>query len=183
MGRAINDLSGKVFGRLTVKGICETRSADGRAMWKCKCSCGKEKVIAGSELVRTKSCGCLAREVARNIALSKSLGETERILSRKIASYKNAAKKRELPFELEKSELVELFSGACQYCGQISVIDDKSRINGIDRLDPASGYRKGNVVSCCRVCNQIKWEQTFEEFVVWIRALYERKSEWLRSAP
>lgn len=33
--------------------------------WLCKCDCGNEKVILGSNLSRTKSCGCLAGSGAR----------------------------------------------------------------------------------------------------------------------
>ena len=50
------DLTGKVFGRLTVLRRSETRPRH----WVCRCSCGNEKEIFSGNLTRglTKSCGC-----------------------------------------------------------------------------------------------------------------------------
>jgi hypothetical protein len=55
------NLTGQVFGRLTVMGYAG--SSDG-AVWFCKCSCGQEKKIKGCWLWAgsIKSCGCLRRE-------------------------------------------------------------------------------------------------------------------------
>jgi hypothetical protein len=59
------DLVGQVFGRLTVI----SREYDNRegTYWFTKCSCGKEKVVAGESLKKgyTKSCGCYRREISR----------------------------------------------------------------------------------------------------------------------
>ena len=53
-----NDLSGRMFGKLTVVGFATTKN--GRAFYNCKCDCGKEIIVSGSHLVtgHTKSCGC-----------------------------------------------------------------------------------------------------------------------------
>lgn len=60
------DLTGRVFGRLTV---IEYAGSDShwQARWRCRCECGAEKVILGASLVKghTVSCGCFAREVSR----------------------------------------------------------------------------------------------------------------------
>lgn len=68
MVKARNDLTGKVFGRLTV--ICQSEdyiSSNGRtlACWKCRCDCGNIQNVIGDELKRghTKSCGCLKKEI------------------------------------------------------------------------------------------------------------------------
>lgn len=53
-----NNLQGKTFGGLFV---VERRGSDekGQALWLCRCSCGKEKVIRGHDLKGgVKSCGC-----------------------------------------------------------------------------------------------------------------------------
>lgn len=59
------DLTGMVFGKLTVISR-ESNNKDGRSMWLCKCSCGKDKIISGKSLVsgHTRSCGCLRLDVA-----------------------------------------------------------------------------------------------------------------------
>ncbi len=57
------DLTGKLFGRLTVLSR-EGSTQDGKALWKCECSCGSSPlIINGHRLTAktgpTRSCGCL----------------------------------------------------------------------------------------------------------------------------
>lgn len=57
------DLSGKVFGRLTV--IKENgRSRKRCVLWECKCDCGNTKTVSSEFLNsgETQSCGCLLNE-------------------------------------------------------------------------------------------------------------------------
>ena len=65
MSAAAIDLTRRTFGRLTV---IERAGSDhgGRACWRCECSCGTSKVISGDSLRsgNTRSCGCLARDLA-----------------------------------------------------------------------------------------------------------------------
>lgn len=61
----VPDLVGMKFGRLTVI----RKASDGsvsRAKWLCRCDCGKEKSVLGSNLRhgRTLSCGCFRSETA-----------------------------------------------------------------------------------------------------------------------
>ena len=53
------DLSGRVFGRLTVTSICLSGGRQRR--WHCICVCGGKAIVRGDLLRRgrTKSCGCL----------------------------------------------------------------------------------------------------------------------------
>lgn len=57
------DLRGQRFGKLTViRRVEGTQSNRARAdSWLCRCDCGNESVVLGSNLVRghTKSCGCI----------------------------------------------------------------------------------------------------------------------------
>lgn len=52
-------LKGQKFGKLEVLDYYNTIS--GRAMWKCRCECGNEVIVAANHLKsgHTKSCGCL----------------------------------------------------------------------------------------------------------------------------
>jgi hypothetical protein len=63
------DLTGKTFGRLTVMARA-ANSKDNKAVFLCRCSCGREIEVLGVSLKsgNTTSCGCLHREqlVARN---------------------------------------------------------------------------------------------------------------------
>lgn len=66
-GRAHKALMvGHIFGRLTVvAGAGSDRH--GASLWRCKCVCGKEKVVPRGALKsgRVKSCGCLLSEYKR----------------------------------------------------------------------------------------------------------------------
>lgn len=61
--KPVEDISGRRFGRLTAVKWC------GGSYWECLCDCGKTCVSSASLLKRgkTKSCGCLAKEVQRQI--------------------------------------------------------------------------------------------------------------------
>lgn len=60
--RAIGDLKGKKFGRLTV--IERVENDKTQSKWKCVCECGIVRFVLGTCLRtgHTKSCGCLAAE-------------------------------------------------------------------------------------------------------------------------
>ena len=66
----MKDRTGEKYGRLEVisfdKRIGENRTKY-RYYWNCKCECGKEKVVNSSLLKtgKTKSCGCLHKEITR----------------------------------------------------------------------------------------------------------------------
>lgn len=61
-----NDLSGKKFGRLTVRCIDESRRGNKKIHYLCDCECGNKDVsVEYSNLTSgtSKSCGCLSREL------------------------------------------------------------------------------------------------------------------------
>jgi hypothetical protein len=73
---ALNDLTGKIFGRLAV--LSRAGSAkNGKVKWHCVCECGARTVAVGSELIsgHTTSCGCW--RVERNRTSSLSHGKRE----------------------------------------------------------------------------------------------------------
>lgn len=57
------DLIGKRFGKLVVieKTDLRTTGKSGNIIWKCKCDCGNETLVAGNHLTseHTSSCGCI----------------------------------------------------------------------------------------------------------------------------
>lgn len=72
MNRAIRDITGQVFGRLTVKERApDKRRSSGfpQVMWLCECSCGSTCVTQSSALIlgRTISCGCYKSERFRRL--------------------------------------------------------------------------------------------------------------------
>lgn len=61
----VKDMTGQKFGRWTV--LERDGYKSGQAAWKCQCECGTIKTIAGGELRRgkSKSCGCLRRDLGK----------------------------------------------------------------------------------------------------------------------
>lgn len=87
------DITGKRFGRLiAVKliGYDSRRSA----LWECKCDCGNTITLVSSALIsgNTRSCGCLAKDIAREKVIArctKYLDKDSFILSRRLLAMKN----------------------------------------------------------------------------------------------
>lgn len=66
---AREDMTGRVFGRLTVVEYAFTRktpSGQGKVNWRCLCECGREAIVPVQNLKSgdTRSCGCLNLEVS-----------------------------------------------------------------------------------------------------------------------
>lgn len=61
-----NDISNEQFGYWTVLEYAGSNEKK-EAMWKCRCKCGTIRIIPGKNLrtKRSRSCGCMQREVAR----------------------------------------------------------------------------------------------------------------------
>lgn len=72
------DLSGQVFGRLTVRRkftrIHFPEHHRSESLWLCDCSCGKEHIVRMKNLVSggTRSCGCLAMDIRRLRKIDKT---------------------------------------------------------------------------------------------------------------
>lgn len=78
MAKLRNDLTGKVFGYLEVISFHER--VKGKARWLCKCKCGANAIVEGTQLGsgNTKSCGCLKFE-SRNVRHGMSKTRIHRI--------------------------------------------------------------------------------------------------------
>ena len=71
------DLTGQIFGKLTVIGISKKVQSGKRIRyyWKCKCECGKYHDVRTDSLIsgNIQSCGCLHKEQAiKNVSLHHS---------------------------------------------------------------------------------------------------------------
>lgn len=73
------DLTGLVFGHLTVLNQCEDHVSAGgtkKAQWLCRCVCGRDIKVIGTNLRRgnSKSCGCINHELFKK--MSTTHGDT-----------------------------------------------------------------------------------------------------------
>lgn len=75
------DISGQVFGRLTV--LARSGSSKQGALWSCQCSCGKSAVVAGKVLRsgNSTSCGCLNEEWRQRLLSTEYVGRSYGLLT------------------------------------------------------------------------------------------------------
>lgn len=93
--------------------------------------------------------------------------------------YRNNAKRRKIEFEITVGEFEKIVSQECHYCGGYSKDrNEHSRGNGIDRKNSKIGYVYKNCVPCCATCNFVKNIMPYEEFIKYIRSLYERTKNY-----
>jgi hypothetical protein len=182
----VSEYIGKKYGRLTIVGrsLIEGKKGKG-SVWDCICDCGKKTQVSSSHLFdspyvgKSRSCGCLHAERSRRF---RNPGESGAI--RVFKAYKSNALRRKLSFELSFEEFKNLTSGNCCYCGalpyQVSVVPHSRshyssyKYNGLDRIDSSQGYSLKNVVSCCLICNTMKWVLTKDDFFRQIAIIYNR---------
>ena len=167
------DLTGFQKGKLTLTSFSHSHaqpSGQKRAMWNAECACGNTTIVSVTNVVhgKTESCGCI-RKLGNN---KKPLGEAS--FNHKFLSYKARAKthKKNLEFNLSKDEFRDLILQPCHYCNAISSMSFKSRTsngdfvsNGIDRIDSNMGYIKDNCLPCCTICNKMKNNLSYKEFI------------------
>jgi 5-methylcytosine-specific restriction endonuclease McrA len=161
----LQDISGKRYGRLVVLGIASKEPK--KTKWKCKCDCGNICVIFGESLrqSKTKSCGCLARELSAKRMYNPNLTEEDRD-RRRIYKSEKYNKWRTAVFIRDKRK--------CQICkstsGEDFVVHHKDgwSCNRERRFDISNG------VCLCGVCHtkfhkmfgsRQNTEQEYKQFV------------------
>lgn len=158
MGKLIN-LVGKKFGEWEVlekaqKPISATSTA---AFWKCRCSCGTERILDGGVLRqgKSKSCGCLSKQIQQ-----QKLSED---LTRKRFGSLVVIERAEKPQGLKSNGAYWL----CQCdCGNKKVIMGKSLRNGktvscgchIQQYADLLGKRFGKLTVVSREPKSKKWK-------------------------
>ena len=177
MGKRI-DLTGQRFGRWAISGYSHT-TKKGNVYWDCRCMCGTSRKVVGFNLTggKSKSCGCLKKEVASKLN-RKPPGTSA--LNGLYLNYKAGAKRRKYSFSLSKIQFKKLTQQKCCYCGQPpsncfsrNECHGSYTYNGIDRVDNARGYEVDNVVPCCEACNRMKLAASQEEFLERVTKIYE----------
>lgn len=177
---ALRDLTGQIFGRLTV--IKRSEGNYKRVHWLCLCICGSyTNVISGSlTRGRTVSCGCYLKEkykiqnITHGLTIRKGEGARLPREYTMLSAAKNRAKKENLAFDLELSDIV--IPEFCPVFKHIKI--NKERKMGfaydspsLDKLVPLLGYVKGNVRIISNRANMLKRDATLAEL--------KRLAEWM----
>ena len=170
---------GRRYGKLMV--VERAPNYRGRTAWKCDCDCGGKTVVSSNQLHsgNTQSCGCLLEEWRRQDKYNYPPGVSA--FNSLYQSYKKRAEDKGLIFDLTKKEFGNLTKSKCFYCDieprQISKGRNKNGsyiYNGIDRLDNSLGYTKLNSVPCCKHCNTMKMQLSYDEFMTHIEIILKK---------
>ena len=146
--------------------------------YKCLCDCGNEVKTRYHELIKGYPSQCRTCFLKENKGRPKLLEGVTELRSVK-NTYQQSARQRGLEYGLNDTELGQIISSDCAYCGlQPSnrlhgkrFVGSAYRFSGIDRVDNQKGYVSGNCVPCCSMCNKAKATHSLEEFMAWINRL------------
>jgi hypothetical protein len=142
----IKDLTGQVFGELTVHKF-HSLDKHGKSLWTVACTCGLSKVVRAAELLKgdTKSCGCFRKRVTSSTKRTHGqrrtklymtwLGMKQRCSNPKHRSFKNYGG-RGIRVCKQWSESFQAF---LQDMGP-----KPSNEHSLDRIDPDGSYGPGN---------------------------------------
>jgi hypothetical protein len=147
--------------------------------YECLCKCGKiievnKTRFYGEEAI--KSCGC-HKKVSPRLPSLKGLAPDLYSFRYLFSRYIRGAMNREILFLLTFDEYLELAKMNCTYCGveprpfnawtghnhKKTSEEFESfwiKANGIDRIKSEEGYKKGNILTCCKECNYAKGVMT-----------------------
>lgn len=139
---AKKNLTGLVFGRLTVIDKSNIQKANSR--WNCICSCGNKSVVIGSKLIsgHTKSCGCLRSDVLSS-RKTHGLSDTPTYYSwqhlvDRCTNEKNKAYPKYGQRGISVCDRWRIFDNFLQDMGE------KPNGTSIDRIDNNGNYEPGN---------------------------------------
>lgn len=175
---------GNTYGRWTVvrKG---NPTSNHQPTWFCKCSCGAEREVVQSHLAsgHSQSCGCLAKERAREYQLLRPYES----LYNKLC---NVAARQQREMKLTYEDFLEFTKTLnCHYCeATVTWAASAYKRNGsgynLDRKDSALGYTRENCVVCCARCNHGKSDRfTYAEWHRMTRVFREQKERGKRRFP
>ena len=143
------------YGRLVVIEFVNI-SYDGHALWLCRCDCGEETIVRGSDLQsrNTKSCGCLNTKI-RSMKCKEKIAE-------KAPNYIDGRTKEELKI---KEEIRKRDNYTCQECSKTQEQNKKEtgRILDVHHIDnDNTNNAKENLITLCRPCHgkltmQARW--------------------------
>lgn len=152
------DLTGQIFGRLTVIRRGPRAGAGKSARWICRCACGTEKEYGSDDLRggTTRSCGCLRRELLRQSMKLKR--KTAKFIGANIkhglsgtpeyCAYRTAKNRCTRPTDPQYADygargIRFLFDGPERLVGEIGL--RPSPRYSLDRINVNGNYEPGNV--------------------------------------
>ena len=175
-----NDLTGKVFGDLTVlRWVYAPRPDQTRSDWQwlVKCKCGEEEVVTADLLYRELKNACRKCSRERVKVLNTVPGQGA-VWNRIVRNYRKGALVRGHEMSISPERLIEICHQNCYYCGTAPIYSKGYGVymTGVDRVDNTKGYTDENVVPCCKTCNIMKGTMTKDDFIAHINNIHNNMS-------
>ena len=174
------DLTGKKFGKLTVKEFAGNKN--GLRYWLCECECGNTKQIRRDHLTKgyTKSCGCSWRLSRKN---HNNWQGYEDISLDFFNTIKRNSIRRGIVFNITIEYLWELFLKQNKKCALSGleltfseIRKDKTKQTvSIDRKNSNIGYVEGNVQWVHKQINIMKNKLSDDEFIWFCEQVIKNK--------
>ena len=140
-----HDLKGQTFGRLTVCDMAESKH--GQRRWLCACVCGNSKIVYGSPLLRgkSKSCGCLQKELAKAKRLTHGLSNTPvyKVWSAMLQRCNNSAHKQYADYG---GRGISVCSRWQDFANFLADMGEPPEGTSLERVRNAEGYNPENCV-------------------------------------
>lgn len=139
------DLTGMVFGRLTVIAQDKSHVGSGGSIWFCKCSCGNDARVRGGNLTRglTKSCGCYKRELHTTHGYSRN--------PHKVRVYRiwNGMRQRcqnpkNIAYRCYGARGIKVCDRWQKFENFLADMGEPAPHLSLDRINPAGNYEPGN---------------------------------------
>ena len=164
------DIAGKHIGNWFV--VMKTKF-DKTTFYLCRCICGKEKEVAGSQLMAgsSKSCGCTNRidtiEDAKAATIRSIFGYKGRKYSDGNITIDQFTKLINLPCFYCTRSNVNMQNMSKSYSSQFVKDNSDVKYNGLDKFISGKGTKHNidNVVPCCPNCNFFKLNYTYEKVI------------------
>src|SRR5581483_11893458 len=177
--RRINLVS-KKFGRLEV--LSFSHSKENHSFWNCQCDCGNTTIASTNSLHKgkTKSCGCICKEIGNKHFSWKGHGEISKVFFNNI---KKHAREKGREFNISIEYIWDLFlkqNKKCAYSGrELNFPCRRGDIKGtasLDRIDSREGYIQNNVQWIHKTINTMKSDISEPEFLGFCNEIARYKS-------
>jgi hypothetical protein len=144
------DLTGQVFGRLTVVRDSGQRRTGYGVIWLCSCSCGNSSLVGGAKLRNgsTRSCGCGVTDAT--VRRSTKHGHAKRgqkcpTYSTWLGMHERCTNENHISYKYYGAKGVKVCARWGDYERFLGDMGEKPEKGWhIDRIDPDCGYEPGN---------------------------------------
>lgn len=160
---------GLKFGKLTVLEL-RRGAKNVHPVAVCRCECGGTRTVRQSRLRLGAVTQCSACALRAGWSKRQRNDKSTRRLLEQEGYYKGNAQRKGLAWSITRESFQAFALSVCRYCGTKPAW-------GLDRLDSAAGYVRGNVVPCCSDCNYAKRRLSEDDFLSLIRRIYQHSCQ------